>query len=179
LPFHHVTVIPDNESEGQVRMKVRTGSRLRKFVQNRDGSYRARTDEELKAIFHRQSTLHYTKHAVMTLAARAVCEGYGFIATEFEPGYVDDEETLRKCFEWSSPNECFDQWRSRLLDEARDLVTVPYIAEAIFTLTILLQMASHDGRGIPAKAVRTMLNAEKSYDALSALLEEQKTGANE
>ena len=176
LPFHRVTIVPDRDMDGHLRMRPTT-TRLRQFVKTSDGAFRKRTDGEMQTIFQRQLKKYHRKQAIMTLAARAACEAHGFNAAEFEPGYGGDEEALRKYFEWTSPNETFEQWRSCLLDIAHGLVTTPYIAEAIFEVAIVLQIAVGDDRGVPAKDVRTILNAAKSQDELNALLQAHKAGA--
>jgi|SRR5271169_3561808 len=164
-PFTHVTIrcrtLNGTEAGGYLRHKE---SGVHDLSYNRKtGSFRLKTDEEIQAELKRQ----YRNRALVAVGARAaVDEILGRNCRDnIEDSYGPDEVDLKAITELLEIASEFEEWRAQILEEARSVVRLPFVRDAISDIAADLQIALIKGRGLSAKRVRDVLKACKTaYD---------------
>lgn len=108
-----------------------------------------------------------------TLAARAAVEmeNWDGDSPAHEDHYRGDEENLLSMYQngdfW--PDETFEEWRSRNLKRAREIVAIPYVSYAIETTALEIAVNST----VKAHTVRSILKFHKKLDRTEPHYEEE------
>lgn len=164
LPFTSVSIRPDRVSGGRV-----TYQRINKWITSvrvfvaKGDAFVSRTEADIQSI----TGTRKTNLAVVTLAARAAVDSHRFTGEVSEDDYKYDEENLRQVADaLAVPAIYYDAWRYELLERAQEIVSIPYVAQAIRLVAVSLEREYEaTKRGIPAKKVRDTLLWAKMHQS--------------
>lgn len=155
VPFTHVTIKGTGELGGYVRCKQMT---------MHAASFNARTGEahwKSAGEIEKEKRRQVENNAIMILAARCAVDAFfkPAVTARLEDSYGFDEKNLASLASMLAV-PCFDQWRTELLDSARQIVYMPHVKHAILLVSLDLEAAHQKKKGISSKHVREVLREE-------------------
>jgi hypothetical protein len=104
-----------------------------------------------------------TERATVAAAARVAVDTLVRFGAHPETAYSDDEDCLRQiAAEMEIAESDFRQWRSAIVERAREIVNIEYVRAAILRVASDLQATLQPGNGLTGEQVRGVLQQCKT-----------------